>query len=65
MSDSLFDPDWFKSSDYPSDFIPAGAAVILGVDMATDEDYTVKGFFDPSTGEYHIQEIVHNLRKPT
>lgn len=48
-----------KVSDCPTDFIPAGAKIIIGVDMA-DDDCTVKGFYDPKTGEYHIQEVVHN-----
>ena len=62
MSDKLFDPAWIKWSDVPADFIPSGA-IIIGGDMATDEDYTLKGFFNPSTGEYHIQQIVHNVKE--
>lgn len=53
-------PSEIKISDYPADFIPAGAVEILGVDIAPGGDCTVKGFYDPRTGEYHIQEVVHN-----
>ena len=61
MSDKFFDPAWIKRSNVPADFIPSGAVIISESDcMVTDEDYTVKGFFDPSSGEYHIQEIVRN-----
>lgn len=49
-----------KGSGCPTDFIPAGAKIIIGVDMAKDGDCTMKGFYDPKTGEYHIQEVVHN-----
>ena len=59
MSD-IFDSSKIKMSDCPADFIPAGAEIIIGVDMARDSDTTVKGFYDPATGEYHIQEVVHN-----
>lgn len=59
MSD-VFDERKIEISDYPSDFIPEGAVVILGVDYSKDGDCTVKGFYDPKTGEYHIQEVVHN-----
>lgn len=59
MSD-VFDASKIKESGHPSDFIPAGAVTILGVDVSKDGDYTVKGFHDPATGEYHVQEVVHN-----
>lgn len=50
-----------KTSDYPEDFIPAGGKIIIGVDLASkDGDCTVKGFYDPKMGEYHIQEVAHN-----
>ena len=56
-----FDKDWIKKSDYPKDFIPANAEIIVGVDMAKDgSDYTVRGFHDLITGEYHVQEVLHN-----
>jgi hypothetical protein len=62
MSDKLLDPAWI--SNVPADFIPSGAVIISGSDcMGVNEDYTVKGFFDPSTGEYHIQEIAHNVKE--
>lgn len=51
-----------KVSDYPSDFIPAGAMTIIGRDLSEEGDCTVKVFYDPSTGEYHIQEILHNAK---
>jgi len=57
-----FDSKWVSS--YLDNFIPSGAEVFIGIDMATGADYStevkVKGFFDPKTGEYHIQEIIHN-----
>ena len=64
MSDKLFDPAWIKWSNVPADFIPSGAVIIGGSDcMGVNEDYTLKGFFNPSTGEYHIQEIAHNVKE--
>jgi hypothetical protein len=58
-----FDKDWIKKSDYPKDFIPANAEIIVGVDMAKDgRDCTVKGFYDPASGEYHVQEVLHNAK---
>lgn len=59
MSD-VFDGSKIKVSDYPTDFIPAGAEAIIGVDYSEDGDCTVRGFYDPNTGELHIQEVVHN-----
>lgn len=54
--EQMFKKEWIKTSDYPSDFIPAGAKVFVGVDYGSpDGDYTVKGFYDPKTGEIHIQ----------
>lgn len=54
----FFDPSWIKTSDYPKNFLPAGSIVI---DQASENgDCTVKGFYDTKTGEYHIQEVVHN-----
>jgi hypothetical protein len=38
--------------------IPVGAQVIIGVDHSKDGDTTVKGFYDPDTGEYHINEYL-------
>jgi hypothetical protein len=58
MTDSFIDPRWIKASDYPTDFLPAGS---IAIDQASENgDCTVKGFYDPKTGEYHIQEVVHN-----
>ena len=55
----VFKKEWFKVSECPSDFIPFGAAVIIGVDRASpDGDCTVKGFYDPKTKEFHIQELL-------
>lgn len=46
-------------SPYPSNFIPEGAELLLGVDpAAVGGDTTVKGFY--KDGEFHIQEIIHN-----
>ena len=59
MSD-VFDVIKINVSDYPTDLIPAVAELIIGVDYSKDGDCTVKGFYDPKTGEYHIQEVVHN-----
>ena len=59
MADFI-NPSWIKTSDYPADFLPAGS---IAIDQASEDgDYTctVKGFYDPATGEYHIQEVVHN-----
>jgi hypothetical protein len=54
--DKLFKKEWFKVSEYPSDFIPNGAEIFVGVDYGLEPSYTVKGFHDPETGEIHIQE---------
>lgn len=55
----LFDPAWIKTSDWPANIIPAGA---IAIDQASDNgDCTVKGFYDPATGEFHIQEVLHNV----
>ena len=57
MADFI-DPSWIKTSDYPTNFLPAGS---IAIDQASENgDCTVKGFYDPATGEYHIQEVVHN-----
>ena len=59
----VFKKEWFKASDYPADFVPKGAEVFIAVDPAyPDGDCTVKGFYDQKTGEFHIQEVVHNAR---
>ena len=60
MSD-VFDGSKIKVSDCPADYIPDGAEAIIGVDYSDDGDCTVKGFYDPKTGEYHIQEVLHNV----
>lgn len=57
MADFI-DPSWVKTSDYPPNFLPAGS---IAIDQSSEDgDCTVKGFYDPKTGEYHIQEVVHN-----
>lgn len=57
MADFI-DPSWIKTSEYPPNFLPAGS---IAIDQASEDgDCTVKGFYDPATGEYHIQEVVHN-----
>lgn len=45
-----------KISEYPPNFLPAGS---IAIDQGNEDgDYTVKGFYDPKTGEYHIQEEI-------
>ena len=63
MADFI-DPSWVKTSEYPTNFLPAGS---IAIDQTSENgDCTVKGFYDPKTGEYHIQEVVHNAAdKPT
>lgn len=57
--EGLFDPAWIKTSEWPANIIPAGA---IAIDQASDNgDCTVKGFYDPATGEFHIQEVLHNV----
>lgn len=58
--DNFIDPSWIKTSDYPPNVLPAGSVAIE--QASEDGDFTVKGFYDPATGEYHIQEIVHHSR---
>ena len=56
----MFKKEWLKPSDYPSDFIPIGAEVFIGVDKESPNgDYTAKGFY--KNGEYHIQEVQQGL----
>jgi hypothetical protein len=38
--------------------IPEGVQLIIGVDHSKDGDTTVYGYYDPATGEYHIQEVI-------
>jgi hypothetical protein len=55
---NFIDPSWIKTSDYPANFLPANT---IAIDQASEDgDCTVKGFYDPATGEYHIQEVVYN-----
>lgn len=63
MSDPFFDASLIKTSDCLSDFIPSDALIIYGVDYSKDGDSTVKGFFDPLTDEYHIQEVIRNTKR--
>lgn len=61
--DQVFDKKSLRKSEYPSDFIPAGAELFIGFDRGSDDgDYTVKVFYDPKTGETHIQEFGPNIR---
>ena len=54
----FIDPSWIKISDYPPDFLPAGT---IAIDQASEDgDCAVKGFYNPNTNEYHIQEVTHN-----
>jgi len=58
---TMFKKEWIKASDYPENFVPNQARIFVGVDMgSSDGDYTVKGFYDPATGEFHIQECGAN-----
>ena len=58
-NDKMFCEEWFKTSEYPADFIPKGAAIFVGVDLGSpDGDCTAKVFYDPETGEYHTRVIV-------
>ena len=60
MADFIYPSwSWIKTSEYPPNFLPAGSIVID--QTSEDGDCTVKGFYDPKTGEYHIQEVVHNV----
>ncbi len=57
MADFI-DQSWIKTSEYPPNFLPAGS---IAIDQSSENgDCAVKGFYDPATGEYHIQEVVHN-----
>jgi hypothetical protein len=57
MADFI-DQSWIKTSDYQPNFFPAGS---VAINQASENgDCTVKGFYDPKTGEYHIQEVAHN-----
>lgn len=56
----FIDPAWIRASDWPTNIIPAGA---IAINQASENgDCTVKGFYDPATGEFHIQEVLHNVR---
>lgn len=48
-------------SAYPDNFIPKKAKAFVSIDFAEGGDCQanciVRGFYDPSTGEYHIQSI--------
>ena len=46
-------PEWLILSDWPENLIPVGCEVFC----VTEDDYTVRGFYDKVTGEMHIQEI--------
>ena len=59
--ESFFDPSWIKTSEYPADFVPSGAVVIDQASEDGDCTVAVKGFYDPKTGEFHIQEVMHNV----
>jgi hypothetical protein len=63
MTDRFIDSSLIKISEYPPNFLPAGS---IAISQASENgDYTVKGFYDPATGECHIQEVVHNAHKAT
>lgn len=50
---TYIDPSWIKRSDWPANVIPAGAEAFAQTDEAGD--CTVMGFYDPASGEIHIQ----------
>jgi hypothetical protein len=52
---NFINPKLIKISEYPSNFIPANSIVINQTDE--NNECTVKGFYDPITKVYHIQEI--------
>lgn len=59
---NLFDLTKIKISDYPENYIPNGAQIIVAYDEGSKYgDCSIKAFFDPKTGEYHIQEVVYNV----
>jgi hypothetical protein len=61
--DEVFRKEWIKTSEYPGDFVPKGAEIFIGVDQGSpDGDYTAKGFYDPKTGEFHVQEVTPNAQ---
>ena len=51
--DAFIAPHEIITSDWPANIIPAGARIL----SAHEAGCTVKGFFDPATGQIHIQEI--------
>ena len=51
-----FDSISVPVSDWPPNVIPAGATPVS--QTSEDGTYTLKGFYDPATGELHIQEEV-------
>jgi len=46
-------PERLILSDWPENLIPVGSEVFC----VTEDNYTVRGFYDKITGEMHIQEI--------
>jgi len=63
MKDKFFKNIDIPISEYPKDFIPKGSKAFVACDYATDGDATVYGFYDPKTGEFHIQDMQH-LEEP-
>ena len=59
---AFFSKEAFENcvSEYPDDFIPAGASVVVGFDPATGDSVT--GFYDPTTGVTHIQRMDVKLK---
>ncbi len=63
MDRFFIDPSWIKRSEYPAGTAPPG---VIGIDVGdADSDCSVVGFYDPATGEIHIQEIVSRPRQRT
>ena len=61
MSEKVFKKGHIKISPYPTDFIPNGSKLIIGLDEASpngDSNCCVKGFY--KDGKYHVQKIEMN-----
>lgn len=51
------------NSDYPENFIPACAELIVKTDYGSpDGDCTVISFHDPQTGIIHILDVTYNAK---
>jgi hypothetical protein len=48
-----------NKSEFPSNFIPKDAEILIGVDISNGKETTIKGFY--LDGIYHIQEITEKV----